>query len=84
MGEVVRQDHGQPDRCLRRGGVCGVPSKRARRQLDALARILDLPARWPVAPDNFEKVEVIGNPIMRSRHEGPRLSGSPWQMKQFR
>jgi hypothetical protein len=51
--------------------------------LDALARILDLPTRWPVAPDHFEKVEVIARPFWARdrRDERPRLIGSPWQMR---
>ena len=37
--------------------------------LDCLARILDLPTRWPVEPNNFEKVEVIAR--QAGRHVCP-------------
>ncbi len=50
--------------------------------LDALARILDLPTRWPASPGwSDEKVEVIGNPIMHRRVD-PRPSapsGEKWR-----
>jgi hypothetical protein len=49
--------------------------------LDALARILDLPTRWPAAPGwHDEKVEVIANrPLQSSGRDSPRPSGSSWQ-----
>jgi hypothetical protein len=52
--------------------------------LDALARILDLPTRWPVAPEwSNEKVEVIANgPLLGPRRDGPRPSapsGEKWR-----
>lgn len=50
--------------------------------LDALARILDLPTRWPASSGwSDEKIEVIGNPIMR-RRDDPRPSapsGERWR-----